>query len=681
MMKHAVINQDTRVSYAVETVLQRMTTEEATDPLLFVTALFDALRPRRSRDSEQAISNWRLLLSLLEVPAYRIALNRTLLELFAERRQIAFYTESGLLPDTGFFSELWRKLSHKLLPECPDEQELRDCVRIIFHRSNDHIWMNAIPLEERKTFWKLIDFHAVSDSASFQKVVDQLLLAGLILSHRIATMGISPELLRLFPRAHEEESSFLALHAELSRQLDRYRAEFSKYDNNTMSEEDASHLLVLLEQCRQVVMRARRATAVEGTSMALTFLLTSLDQHLDRLELLIEAFSAHIHAKDEDKRVGHWIEFLSAAIQGERERNSLRRHFSDLLGHIALRVTENAARTGEHYIAADVAEWRGMWRAAAGAGWLIAILALLKLLGGGLHLAVLNQGLLNGLIYGCGFMLVHLLHFTIATKQPAMTAASIAATISQTKGRLSQTEQLVELIVATSRSQAAAVAGNVMVAFPLAFGIGFLASKGGSVELLSSGKALSLLQEINPFRSLTVLYAAIAGVWLFLTGLVSSYVDNMAVYGRIATRISALAWLRKTVGAPTSARLGEYIGQNAGGLAGNLFFGLMLGLTPAFGIMLGLPLDIRHVAFSSANLGYALISLNLQVSSNLLVAALLGVMLIGLINLVVSFSLALWIAMRSRGVPIGNIRLLLPQLLRRLMTRPRGFFFPEGDRQ
>jgi site-specific recombinase len=673
MAKNDVISPDTDRYQAIEAALQRMVAEVSYDPLPLLVALFDALRPRRCRDAGCAIQTWRQFLALLEIPTYRRALHKTLITLFAERRQIAFYTESGLLPTTGFFTELWRKISHNVLPELPDEQELRDCVRIIFHGSGDHLWMDSIPVDERKEVWRLVDFGSICDNSAFQRIVDQLMVAALILSHRIAAMGLSPELSRVFPRIREEESPFLALHAEFSRLLDRYRVD---YDSSATTAEDVRHLLVLLEQCRQVLTQARRATAVEGTSMALTFLLTSLNQHLTRLELLIEALSAHVHATEDDVRLDHWVDFLLDAIRGERERNSLRRHFSDLLGHIALRVTENAARTGEHYIAADRGEWWGMWRAAAGAGVLIAILALLKILGVGLHLAVLNQGLLNGLIYGIGFLIVHLLHFAIATKQPAMTAASIAATISQTRGRLSNTEQLVDLIISTSRTQVAAVAGNVVVAFPLAFGIGFLASMSGGLQLVSDQKAVSLLQEVRPLQSLAMFYAAIAGVWLFLTGLVSGYVDNMAAYGRIAVRISALPWLQRLAGTSAAGRMGDYIGTNAGGLCGNLFFGLMLGLTPAFGTMLGLPLDIRHIAFSSANIGYALATPALQVSSSVVVGAVTGVALIGLINLIVSFSLALWIAMRSRGVAIGYLRVLLPLLGRRFVASPGEFFLP-----
>jgi hypothetical protein len=53
--------------------------------------------------------------------------------------------------------------------------------------------------------------------------------------------------------------------------------------------------------------------------------------------------------------------------------------------------------------------------------------------------------------------------------------------------------------------------------------------------------------------------------------------------------------------------------------------------------MTGLPLDIRHVAFSSAQLGYALAGSGFSPAWGLFCMSALGVALIGLTNLLVSF--------------------------------------------
>src|SRR5690606_24305342 len=86
-------------------------------------------------------------------------------------------------------------------------------------------------------------------------------------------------------------------------------------------------------------------------------------------------------------------------------------------------------------------------------------------------------------------------------------------------------------------------------------------------------------------------------------------------------------------------KFADYLHDNYGALAGNFFFGILLGMTAYLGHISGLPLDIRHVAFSSANLGYSAVSGDIGILSFLL--HLLFVLLIGFVNLWVSFTLAL----------------------------------------
>ncbi|MBY0444832.1 MAG: site-specific recombinase, partial [Burkholderiales bacterium] len=54
-------------------------------------------------------------------------------------------------------------------------------------------------------------------------------------------------------------------------------------------------------------------------------------------------------------------------------------------------------------------------------------------------------------------------------------------------------------------------------------------------------------------------------------------------------------------------------------------------------------------------------------------------MIIGMTNLVISFALALWVALRSRKLSFGQTRPLLGQLMRRFFKRPADFFIPSKD--
>jgi site-specific recombinase len=79
---------------------------------------------------------------------------------------------------------------------------------------------------------------------------------------------------------------------------------------------------------------------------------------------------------------------------------------------------------------------------------------------------------------------------------------------------------------------------------------------------------------------------------------------------------------------------------------------VLLGITGYIGYLLSLPLDIRHVAFASANLGYAT-AVPARALEFLLY--LVFVLLIGAVNLWVSFGLALYVALKARGTRIGAL--------------------------
>lgn len=125
----------------------------AEDPLLLITD-FAANLHAASSSGEDSSASWRAMLRLLSAHReYRVAARTTLLRLFAEREQRRFYTESGLLPNSGFFSELRRRLAHKILPELVDDHDLKDCVHIIFADHKDFDWLHEIPADERVAFW------------------------------------------------------------------------------------------------------------------------------------------------------------------------------------------------------------------------------------------------------------------------------------------------------------------------------------------------------------------------------------------------------------------------------------------------------------------------------------------------------------------------------------------------
>lgn len=131
--------------------------------------------------------------------------------------------------------------------------------------------------------------------------------------------------------------------------------------------------------------------------------------------------------------------------------------------------------------------------------------------------------------------------------------------------------------------------------------------------------------------------------------------------------------------AETRRRFADYVRENLGALAGNFLFGFMLGGSTAFGTLTGVPFDIRHIAFSAANIGFAVAGTGLDPTWGVLLPAMAGVALIGAMNLGVSFALALTVALRARRVSFAQRRLLLGSLASRLARSPREFLLPPRE--
>lgn len=162
--------------------------------------------------------------------------------------------------------------------------------------------------------------------------------------------------------------------------------------------------------------------------------------------------------------------------------------------------------------------------------------------------------------------------------------------------------------------------------------------------------------------------------------MISGYFDNRAAYAELGPRIGRLRWLQGVCGRDQASRIGHYIQEHLGGIMGNFLFGCMLGSTGVIGTILGLPLDIRHIAFASANLGYALIGFQFELPLKAIAWAAFGVAAIGFINLAVSFTLAMRTAMRARGIQFEHWGPLLRAWWNRINHHPRSFVLPPRQR-
>lgn len=596
-------------------------------------------------------------------PSYARRLARVLMVVAGARVFQAVHTDAGIGYADGAFTRIRRAWAQRLLP--PVEPEAGGWLRQVF-ADTDVDWLAAVPEDQWLELAGRLEAAGVDvdDTREASARIDTAIRT---LAARLAGEGTDAELQSNAPELAERESPFLALTGAATRYLQHHQAWL---DGRVDAREDSAALHRLVDQCRQVLDGVHQRSLRNGTSIRLTHLQRRLERMLTRLAWLVDVID-DTPATRALAITGLVSDYADAA----RRHGQARAVLADATDVLAVRIVDNASHHGEHYAAETRAEWVAMFKAAAMGGWVIALMALCKVGITGLHLAPLNHALLVSLNYGLGFVLIHLIGGAVATKQPSMTAALLARSLGTERGR--RYAELSRLTECICRTQLIAIAGNVLVAMPVSLAVWLIWSAGFGTSPVPLEKARLMAHELSPIASLALPHAALAGVCLFLAGLISGFFDNQAAYRQLGDRLRAHPALQRRVGAVRLDRLAGYLEANWGSLWGNLLFGFLLGGVGTLGVLFGLPLDIRHVAFGSANFVYSGMTLAAELPWWQWFVNALGVLLIAIVNLSVSFALALWLALRARGLSLRKATGTLGRAVAaRWRADRRGFFLP-----
>lgn len=635
--------------------------------LEFVQCIFRSLRPDDVTQPDDVVEKVRRLALAMEAnPEQANSIREKVRGFLVGLRFLPLYSDTGILPRQGFPVEFWKRIYDKLMPEPPVIFSAKNLLDHVFDKPNDPVWVQAVPDETWMQLYHIF-IPAEENHLIERHLRDEAFYALEMLSIRLAAEEMEYELLRLDPSIADYDSIFIAQEREISRFVTASRIQQPAPD---YANADASHAWVMLRQCEAQINRFRELALVKGNDLKLTYLLERLEQILARIRALLGILDKNCEGTPQSKSLALFRQ-LVRQLRTERSVISLLRQTVYLW---AKSITNQASKTGEHYVTENRGEYVEMLGRGLGAGVFIAIMALIKIYVVALNLPMGWTTLWVSLNYGLGFVVIHMLHFTVATKQPAMTAAYIAEKLEHAgNGSVDRTE-LAQLIVKVVRSQFAAIVGNVAAALPVALIIGAAIGGVTGSAVMTAGKAAELMQGQNALTSLALFYAAVAGVWLFAAGLVAGYFDNRSLYLDLPGRIRQHPLLARLLPGQLRNRLARYISEHYGALWGNFFFGVMLGVTAYVGYLINLPLDIRHVAFSVSNVGYA--SVVTWPGILIFLEFIFFALLIGVVNLGVSFFLALNVAIRSRGIRLGGIGTIISAFFREVRRRPQDLLLP-----
>jgi site-specific recombinase len=587
-----------------------------------------------------------LVVALEKMPAAQRRFQASLGAVIEATRGVKLFGEIGLPNNRGLLAETTDRLARRFLPEPPADHELWRLAGHIIRKLDELAWLGpaADPLLNRL---------AAAGGDAWKPLRASILDSIGLLTTRIAALGMS-EALRSRTVTESVRSSPL------------YR----------LTRAGLPEIPALIAASREHLEHVRNTLEDHGVSIEVVYAIDSIERGLARIELLLPFVGP---GRDEREAPADEIRAVLVTVgRGLVGGHSFTQLVSDSLRLLARKVIERAGRTGEHYVTSSRREYWGMLGSAMGGGVLTCGTAIAKFLVKWGHFALFLDGLLSSVVYAGSFVVMQLIGFTLATKQPSMTAAALAGTIraSAGPGRL---DELVPLIARIARSQFAAAVGNVSAVIATALGFDFLWQYLTGAAFLDAETSKLVIRSFDPLGSGTIFYAALTGVLLWISSLCAGWFENWVVYRRLPEAIEHHRY-GKRAGPQRMAHLARFLEREAAGFGGSVSLGFLLGMLPVFAEFFGLPLEVRHITLSTGSLTLAISSIGIdRVGSTAFVSAVVGIAVIGLLNFGVSFALALIVALRARDVASGERNTLPGAVLRRFLRRPLEFFYPPRD--
>ena len=605
----------------------------------------------------------RQLLQVLDQhPPHREAVQGLMQAFWREIDIAALFADLGFSPRLALASAMWQRVRAKVLPGTPVTHDLAALFPLLFE-DRDDTWLSAL---DEPTLARAARLLGPEDGSACWRSGLLDALAHLVSAVRSAGFA-APMRLRMDPPLLVNDPF-----GQLARSADALAAALLAGDAAATAQ-NALYLRALLDACRLAAASIAEHLEEHGVSVDIVFEADQLRARTQRIEQLLDALLAPTPPEA--------LRLLLALVEAQAGSRGIRALFSRHYSMLARQVAERSAETGERYIARSGAEYRDMLGRAAGGGVVIAGTTLVKFGLAALGLSAFWGGFWAGVNYSLSFVLIMLLHWTLATKQPAMTAPALAARLEAGHREADQDEPVrietfVDEVAHLIRSQAAGIVGNVALCVPLVLGLQWLGAQLFGSPPVGHEDAEYVLKSLTLLGP-TALFAAFTGVLLFASSLVAGWAENWFVFHRLD---SAIAWNPSIVarlGAARAQRWSHWWRDNVSGLAASISLGMMLGLLPAVFGFFGLGLDVRHVTLASGQLAAALGAEGpglLQRAEFWWCAAAIGV--IGGLNLGVSFWLAFKVALRSRDIAVRERRAIYAALRRRMWRAPLSFLWP-----
>lgn len=625
------------------------------DRIVWLTKLINWIQSARNSDEKEEkketvyTSRLKYILHLLQKnPEWKNNFVTTLSKLLIRVSSTSQLSTAGLPTTNSFVQELFHRMQEKILPLAPLSEDLATLIYEIFPDADESLYIDFI---DENILSEILDLFK-NETLMQNKIKKDILSASYVLTIQIlnTTFSLLNELSEL-SKPPQELVEF---------KLEKYLSDCQIQQNDQLSLD----ILDFLSQAEQHLLELYNLMKERGVKIELVYLFQLQKRKLQRLRILVQFLTT------EKSVAANFRLFVSHLILETHHQKSLISFFSQNLSIMTERIVQANSHVGEHYLTFTWTEFRKMFQSAAGGGAVTAFTVFIKHALTELKFLGFIKGFFDSLNYSGSFLLIQIMGWTLATKQPSATAPYIASALSKS------TSESRRSIIALLRTQFIAVFGNLSLVFPICFLISLVSLKLDH-PLFSSEESLSLFSSSNIWGP-SALYAVFTGFLLFSASLIAGWFENWVIINRLDHRIEFNKKLRNFLGLQRTLKLAEFIKINSNSLAANISLGFLLGMAPQFIKFLGVPIEVRHVTLATGNFAAVLPqALTLGINYIDLINSILGILLIGVLNISVSFALAFLLASISSHVRFSSLWKLLKWGLWLILTKPWLLLVPE----
>lgn len=596
----------------------------------------------------------RSFLKILEQRSdVKLKIAKLIRSILRDNDALSLFCDAGVATKPSFWGEITERLRNHLIAPPPNKPELTILFSLGFVGPHDASWVHDLDDELLRSIYDLV--HYQEDKSDANNMFKDMAEAIMILISYISSAGLSYSVRSRLRNVSGQDSPFYRL-GKLAEEILKTEPRLNESTYQATLKEFQEVLNACYIACDDVYVHLDE----NGVSVETVFQVETMRLRLARVETLLETW---LH-RDQVQLFAKLSADLILTVQGHR---SIKRLAEQSFALLSRKMVERSAETGDHYIAGSRKEYFSMLKKSLGGGAIISGTVYLKFLITNLGLVRFFENILLTVNYAGSFLLIQFANFTLATKQPAMTAPALAQLLDDVKSK-EGLDRFVDRAMALMRSQAASIFGNLAMVVPavIAIQVGIILLLGHPT--MSPAKAAHIFHTVSPF-SLAFLFAAFTGVLLWLSSVIAGLIDNWFALHRIQDVIRYNRRITMVFGDIRAARWGQWWRDNISIVAANVSLGFLLVYGPTFLGFLGIGMEIRHITLSAGQFAAAATALGwktFMMSGFWL--GIFGVLLIGIFNVLISFSLAFNMALRSRDLPTLDRKRLYVAVRRRIKS-------------